>query len=102
MSADKLEALLDSLIDSDPDAAERLIEKHLGRLALKKRLQEFKAEKQVASWKLVPEVATHDMELAGIKVLPNAPDVAHWWVNFPKAVYQAMLAAAPSADKEKL
>jgi DNA-binding GntR family transcriptional regulator len=46
MSSDKLAALLDDLIERDPDVAERLIEKHLGRLALKKRLQEFKAEKQ--------------------------------------------------------
>ena len=36
--SNQLASELDALIESDPDAAERLIEKHLARIALKKRL----------------------------------------------------------------
>lgn len=67
---------------------------------LRQALSEHEAEKQagpVAGWKLVPELPTQDMEHAGIAMLPNAPDVAHWWIGYPKATYRAMLAAAPSA-----
>ena len=39
----RLKALLDSLIDADPEVAERFIESKLARLALQKRLAEKKA-----------------------------------------------------------
>ena len=42
-SVDELARLLDALIEHDADLAERLMEKHLGRLALKKRLEARRA-----------------------------------------------------------
>jgi hypothetical protein len=41
-----LEQLLDEVIEKYPDQAERLLEKHLARLQLKKRLTAYKEAKR--------------------------------------------------------
>lgn len=86
-----LEALaqaLDELIDRDPDLAERVIEKHLGRLALKKRLAAYRAEKASEGFKLVPIEPTAQMLAHAEKTLPGAFSIGD--------EYRAMLAVAPS------
>jgi hypothetical protein len=125
LAAFEVMPLLDALIDCDPDAAERIIERYLGRLALRKRLAAKKARAALeAEAKLAEPVALPSAEeiectigyrlpayslnlllnLMRSYAAPAAPAPKRWVSTLEQALHAAHAltseAAAPAAPAE--